>query len=78
MPVIVATEIAEGVEDGLSTAEISCNVADDLIDYIADYCAIEKPAHKTHRGAAWREASGRFRGVNIRLSTAARRYLGAA
>ena len=53
-------------------------VADDWIDELARYLELPGAVHKQHKGAAWRETTGKARGVKIRLSTAAVRFMGAA
>lgn len=59
----------------LGPTEMTVRVADDLFDYIAGYCLLEPAIRRTSRGVAWREASGNYRGIKIRLATAAKRYL---
>lgn len=71
-------EAAEHTEGDISLRDVPLTVADDLIDYLAAFCRMPAPAHKTDRGVAWRETSGAFRGLRVRLATEAKRYLDAA
>lgn len=71
-------EAAEHTEGDISLRDVPLTVADDLIDYLATFCRLPEPEHKTDRGVAWRETSGPFRGLHVRLATAAKRYINAA
>jgi hypothetical protein len=71
-------EMSRDTGGDVSPTEASLTVADDLLDYLVAYCRFPAATHKKYKGAAWREASGQFCSLKLRLSTAARRYCGAA
>lgn len=71
-------EHSTDTDGDLAPTEVTLRVADDLFDIVASFCQLQAAIHKTSRGVAWREASGTYRNIKLRIATAARRYVNAA